>query len=165
MVALIDYRSPACQTLQKSLDALLAKHPNDLCVIILPVPMETSCNPMLSTTQPQFRDSCKLAHLALAVWLQRPELFADYHRLLLAGGGLNDARSAALELMPKPELEAALQDSWIRQIIEANVSDWAALPDDRRKLPKLLVAGTGVLDKLPTDEAEFILTIEHAIGL
>ena len=92
-------------------------------------------------------------------------MFADYHRLLLAGGGLNDARSAALELMPTPELEAALQDSWIRQIIEANVTDWAALPDDRRKLPKLLVPGTGVLDKLPTDEAEFILTIEHAIGL
>jgi uncharacterized membrane protein len=165
MVAYIDYRSPACQSLQKLLDALLAKHPTDLCVLILPVPMESSCNPMLSTTQPQFRDSCKLSHLALAVWLQRPELFADFHRLLLSGGGLHDARSAALELIPKPELEAALQDSWIRQIIEANVTDWAALPDDRRKLPKLLVAGTGLLDKLPSDEAEFILAIERAIGL
>jgi uncharacterized membrane protein len=165
IVALIDYRTPACRALQKLLDALLAKYPNDLCVIILPVPMESSCNPLLSTTQPQFRDSCKLSHLALAVWLQRPEFFADYHRLLLAGGGVNDARSAALELMPTPELEAALQDSWIRQIIEANVNEWAALPDDRRKLPKLMISGTGVLDRFPMDETEFILAIEHAIGL
>lgn len=163
-VEYFDYRAPSCRVMQEFLNELLAKHPKDVCLIVLPVPLERTCNSLMSPADAQFPGSCKLSQLALAVWRKKPEAFAEFHQFLLAGADPSEARSAALELIAKPELEAALQDSWIREVIEANIKDCAALSATNKKLPKLLISETGLIHGLPPGKAEFILEIERLIG-
>jgi uncharacterized membrane protein/protein-disulfide isomerase len=165
LVEYFDYRCQSCRVMQEFLNALLAKHPTELCLIVLPLPLERSCNPLLAADDAEFPGSCKLTQLALAVWRTKPAAFADFHQLLLAGADVGEARSAAGELMPSQELSAALQDPWINGLIDANVRDWAALSTANKKLPKILLGNTGLIHGLPSGKAEFIAEIERIFGL
>ena len=165
VVMYFDYRCPSCWVMQGFLNVLLAKHPADLCVIVLPAPLERSCNSMMGAEDEEFAGSCKLTQLALAVWRKVPEAFADYHQLLLAGADVTEARKGALELMAAQELEVTLQDPWINNLIQANVRDWAALGTISKKFPKLMIGKNGLLHGLPASKEEFIAEMESALGL
>lgn len=165
MVEYFDYGCPACQTMRGFLDALLAKHPAELCVVILPVPLERSCNPELGAAERQHLGSCELARLALAVWRARPEAFAAYHHYLLDGASPALARAKAQALLAPVELAAALRDPWIEELVQADSRDWVAFSADTRNLPKLLITGRRILHGLPSGAADFIRVIERELGL
>jgi hypothetical protein len=151
--------------MQEFLNALLAKHPAELCLIVLPLPLERSCNPLMGPDDAEFPGSCKLTQLALAVWRKQPAAFAEFHQLLLAGADEGEARNAALELMSPQELTVAMRDAWIDELIAANVRDWAALSASNKKLPKLLIGGGGLIHGLPSGKAGFIKEVERVLGL
>lgn len=165
MVEYLDYQCPSCRVMRGFLDALLARHPADLCVVILPVPMERSCNLSLGEKDTEFAGSCKLAKLALALWRTQPEAFAGFHRALLDGANTEQATAKALDLMPPGEMFAALRDPWIDELIQADVSDCVAFSATSKKLPKLLVTGRRILHGLPSGEADFIRVVEQELGL
>lgn len=165
IVELFDYQCPSCRVMQGFIDALLAKYPEDVCVIVLPVPLERACNPAMGPDDTQFPDSCKLTELALAVWRKKPEEFPTFHRLLLAGATLDEARDAAMQWISKPELEAALQDYWITELITSNAKDCAALSAANNKLPKLMVGDSGLIHGLPPGKTAFIQEMEKTFSL
>lgn len=147
------------------LDGLMARHPKDLCVVILPVPLERSCNYSLRENDTEFAGSCKLSKLALALWRTKPDAFAGFNRFLLDGATPEQATARVFELMSPAELFTAMQDPWIEELIQANVRDWVAFSVNNNKLPKLLVTGTRILHGLPSGEADFIRVMEHELGL
>ena len=165
MVEYLDYQCPSCRVMREFLDALLAKHPADLCVVILPVPMERSCNHSLGEKDTEFPGSCKLTRLALVLWRTKPEAFAGFHQFLLDGATPEQATAKVLDLMPPGEMFAALRDPWIDELIQADVSDCVAFSIKSKKLPKLLVSGSRILHGLPSGEADFIRVIERELGL
>jgi len=163
LVEYFDYSCPACQTMRGYLAALVAKHPDDVCVLVLPVPLESSCNPSLAAGDVEHPGSCELARLALAVWRNNPDAFAAFHRALLDGISPSAARANAMELVP--ELDVALRDPWIAELIKANIADWVAFSGGTKKLPKLLITGKRILHGLPSGEADFIRVMEEELGL
>jgi len=165
MVEYFDYSCEACQTMRGYLDALLAKHPADICVVVLPVPLDVSCNHALGGWDGQHPGACDLARLALAVWRRRPDGFGAFHQALLAAPGPAAARALALKLMPEAELDAALRDPWIDELIQADISDWVAFSASSKNLPKLLVSNRRILHGLPSSEADFIRVLERELGL
>ena len=165
MVEYLDYRCPACLTMRGFLDAFMAKHPAELCVVILPVPLERSCNFSLGEKDTQFPGSCKLAKLALALWRIKPEAFAGFHHFLLGGVSTEVATARVMELIPAADLFAALRDPWIDELIETNVNDCSAFSAANKKLPKLLVSGKRILHGLPSGPADFIRVMERELGL
>jgi len=165
MVEYFDYSCAACQTMRGYLEALQAKHPADICVVVLPVPLEASCNPALGAWDGQHPDSCELARLALALWRTKPEAFAAFHHALLDGATLSAARARALELSPRVASDAASQDPWIAELIQANIADWVAFSASTRNLPKLLISDKRILHGLPSGEADFIRVMERELGL
>ncbi|MCX6880106.1 MAG: thioredoxin domain-containing protein [Verrucomicrobia bacterium] len=165
LVEFLDSACPSCQTMGGYLGTLLAKHPADLCLVILPVPFDRSCNFSLGKDYPEYAGSCKLARLELAVWRAKPEAFAGFHRAMLKGAAPEDARAKALELLTPTELASALQDPWIDELIQANINDWVALSVTSNKMPKLLVGGKRILHGLPSGEADFIRVMEAELGL
>jgi len=68
-------------------------------------------------------------------------------------------------LIPQAELDAAIHDPWIDELIQANILDWVAFSDGTRKLPQLLITGKRVLHGLPSNEADFIRVLERELGL
>ena len=165
MVEYFDYACDACQTMRGYLDALMERHPADLCVVILPVPLERSCNPSLTAGDIEHPGSCELARISLALWRAKPEAFAAFHHSLLEGVSADGARREALGLVSRSALDAALRDPWIDELIHANILDWVAFSDGTRQMPQLLITGKRILHGLPSGEAEFIRVMERELGL
>lgn len=165
MVEYFDYSCAACQTMRGFLAALMAKHPDELAVIVLPVPLEGSCNPSLAAADVQHPGSCELASLALAVWRTHPAQFAAFHQRLMEHPVAAAARSEALKLMSQAELDVALRDPWIEELIHADVHDWVTFSVSRKNLPKLLISGKRILHGLPSGETDFIRVMERELSL
>ncbi|RYD32478.1 MAG: hypothetical protein EOP85_21705, partial [Verrucomicrobiaceae bacterium] len=45
-----DFQCPACRKMSGFLGALVEKHPEDICIILLPVPLDRACNSQLKPT-------------------------------------------------------------------------------------------------------------------
>jgi hypothetical protein len=68
-------------------------------------------------------------------------------------------------LIPQAELDAAIRDPWIDELIQANILDWVAFSDGTRKMPQLLITWKRILHGLPLKEADAIRVLERAPGL
>ena len=165
MVEYFDYSCAACRTMRGYLDALVAKHPAEIGVVLLPVPLEHSCNHALAAGETEHPGACELARLALACWRTNRERFPEFHDFLLAGASPGAARAKALEFIAPAALDAALRDPWIDQLIQANLTDWVTFSADTRNLPKLLISDKRILHGLPSGEADFIRVMERELGL
>lgn len=165
MVEYFDYSCAACQTMRGFLAALMAKHPDDLAVVLMPVPLDGTCNRSLAAGDVSHPGSCELAKLALAVWRTHPAAFAAFHQRLMEHPVAPAARTEALKLMPQAELDAALRDPWIEELIQADIHDWVTFSATRKNLPKLLISDKRILHGLPSGEADFIRVMEYELGL
>ena len=167
LVEYFDYRCPSCRTMGAYLTGLIAKHPTEIRVLVLPVPLEHGCNPALAAADDGHLGSCELTRIALAVWRVNPTAYPAIHRAFLSDLPLDPAAALALARaqVPSAQLEAAMREPWIDQLIAANIADWVSFSGKNRKLPKLLISGKRILHGLPSGEADFIRVMEHELGL
>jgi uncharacterized membrane protein len=156
LVEYFDYQCPACRTMHGFVEALRRKHPRDIAVIVLPVPLERSCNPLVGPKDHQYPGSCHLAKAALAVWRSDPASFEDVHRALFIDppAGLRLAGGAPV-----------VDDPWIDEVLRANAGDWIVFGTSSKQLPKLLISGRRILHGLPSGADEFVRTMETELGL
>ncbi|RYD62204.1 MAG: hypothetical protein EOP83_15200 [Verrucomicrobiaceae bacterium] len=159
LVEYFDYQCPACRTMHGFLETLRSRHPQDIAIIVLPVPLERSCNRLLGPKDAVHEGSCELSRAALAVWRANPAAFEEVHDALFADSqvGLRLAREKA---------PAASQDApWIDELLKVDVEDWIAFSNSTKHLPKLLIAERRILHGLPSSEQDFIRVMEQELGL
>lgn len=158
LVEYFDYQCPACRTMSGYLEALVAKYPKDVAVLLLPMPLDADCNPHAPAAS-QHPGSCTIARIALAVWKQHPESFAAFHHSLIADPSIDSARKLAENAISNET------DPWIEDLLRANIADWHAFSSTTNKLPKLLVRDKRILHGLPSGEADFIRVMASELGL
>lgn len=161
-----DFQCPACRTMGGFLRALVKKHPDDICVLLLPVPLDSGCNTHLGTGK-DHPGSCALSRIALAVWKINPAAYQEIHNRFISDPPLDEAAALAFarERVSPTSLDVALRDPWIDELIQANISDWLALSAQNRQLPKLLIRDRRILHGLPSGEVDFIRVMEKELGL
>lgn len=167
LVEYFDYQCPACRTMRGYLSALVERHPADICVLLLPVPLDHGCNPALPVENEGHPGSCELTRIALAVWRLKPDAYPALHRAFLSEPPPDPAAALAFaraQVAPA-QLDAAMRDPWIDQIIQADIADWVAFSGKAKQLPKLLITGKRILHGLPSGEADFIRVMELELGL
>jgi uncharacterized membrane protein len=164
LVEYFDYQCAACQVMADHLEALINAYPGRVAVLLMPVPLEGGCNPHLGTNLPHPR-SCEITRIALAVWRYHPEVFAKFHKELIANPSASEAKRLAVALMSEEELAVALADPWISESIDSNVAAWRAFSESTAKLPKLLVSDRRILHGLPSTEADFLRVMKQELGL
>lgn len=164
LVECFDYQCPACVTMAGHLEALVAKHPGDVAVLLVPVPLERSCHPGV-TPEDEHPGSCEVAHIALAVHRAAPDKFAGFHRSLIENPSVVRARSLAEDAIGAERLDAVLAEPAVPERIRANLAVYQGLSRSNRKLPKLLIRDTRVLHGLPSGRADFIRVMERELGL
>ncbi|MEM1084961.1 MAG: vitamin K epoxide reductase family protein [Verrucomicrobiota bacterium] len=167
LVKYFDYTCGSCRDMHGDLMALKKAHPGIFTVILLPSPLDRSCN---SSMRPEMRDhpgACDIARLALAVWRSKPEAFeAMNHELfMLPNLDAAKARMIALGHVEEAELEEALKDPWIEEQLKTNFADFAQLVSRTGKMPKLLVRDARVMHGLSQSTESFIGLIEKELGL
>jgi uncharacterized membrane protein len=165
IVEYFDYQCEACRTMAGFLRSLQSEHPGKICVILLPVPLERSCNQRMTTDDRDHPGTCDTTRLAMAVWRTKPEAFVALHSWLMEPHAVADVRAKVRALIPAANWDAAMADPWIGEFLAANIDDWARLATTTRKLPKLLVHERRVLHGLPSGEAEFRRVIHAELKL
>lgn len=163
IIEYFDYACGACRTMGGYLEALVAAYPGDICVILLPMPLDRDCNPLMPPLEPGHPGACEMARASLAIWRNSRENFTSFHYALLADATAQNATMLASALLP--DAATAMRDPWIEAIIEANITDWQVISADNAKLPKLVVGGRRIMHGFPPTEAEFIQVMADQLGL
>jgi len=167
LVEYFDYQCASCRIMRGFLDSLIAKHPDQVAVVALPMPLDGACNHQLTPAESIHPGSCQLARIALAVWRVEPARFPEIHRALFADPAPDESSAIALaaSLVGRERLDAALKDPWINELLEADIQDWISFSRKNRQLPKVIIRGTRLLHGLPSGEADFIRVMEQELGL
>ena len=111
------------------LDEAIRRYNGKLAFALCPAPLNNQCNPYISGEVEQFKDSCELAKIALAVWAANHQKFSQFDRWLFApypghtwhGRSLDAARAKAVELVGQAKFDAARADPWIDEFLQTSV--------------------------------------------
>lgn len=83
MAELLDYTCPHCRKTHVAIEEARQGYNGDLSVIVLPVPLSSSCNPNVKITNSMHAESCEIAKVAIAVWRLKPSSFSEFHHWLM----------------------------------------------------------------------------------
>jgi hypothetical protein len=155
MVKLFDYTCHHCRELQHLLKPVKAMYSNELAVISLPVPLDSSCNRVVRRTPAAHANACEYAKIALAVFFAAPgkfELFSDWLFEPDLPPALEEARKHAEELVGSETFAAELKDPRVEQQIRMDVNIYAASSQKAKRaaLPQLLFARGGSIGSIET---------------
>jgi uncharacterized membrane protein/protein-disulfide isomerase len=166
LVLLFDYCCPHCRATHGFLAEGLQRYPDQYVIVLLPMPLDTDCNPSVSETEPRFEEACDLARLALAAWSVNPEAFGEFDRWLFEPErprALTEARQHAESLVDPALLQAALADPAIDARIAADVA--AYVQSGAQTIPVLLSPEMdAVVGRTETAEDLFAI-LEPELGL
>ena len=168
LVEYFDYQCAACRTMRGYLEDLMAKHPDKICLIVLPVPLEHACNRQMREDMPAHPGSCVLARLAMVVWRHAPQKFPEVHKAFFQNPAPSDpvARRFVQELLRQVDVDDALRDSWLDALFVANAEDWEKFSaKNNPKLPKLLLNESGILHGFPAQREQFFEVMEKELKL
>jgi protein-disulfide isomerase len=156
-----DYTCPHCRSLHKSIEATFKKYGDDVAIIALPVPLNASCNNQVGSTEPQHRDACELARLAIAVWRVKPKKFHEYHNWLFEKTrSVSDARKQAIKIVPEKELDKELKKKTPDKYLARHVKLYEIAGGG--SIPKCLFPG--VILTGDVGSSQLIRTIEQQLG-
>jgi hypothetical protein len=148
------------------LEEAVARHPGELAVVVLPIPLNRSCNPNLAEGMKDHENACELARLGLKVWRADPSKFPEFHRNLfeLQGLPIEAAESMAYGLVGEDKMSAG-DDDWVDAILAQNVRDYQLLSRKSPVMPKLLLTGSVVVQGVMKDGQTLESLLKEHLGL
>jgi uncharacterized membrane protein len=124
MLYLFDYTCDYCRAMHAQIDELRTAYGNQLCIVMLPVPLDSQCNRLVKVTQARHQGACDYAKLALSVWRTSPQEFEAFDKFLSTGAmppSLDAARDKAKSLLGA-NYDAAITDGWPTTQIQHNIA-------------------------------------------
>ncbi len=167
LVKYFDYTCESCGKMDTYLESAMSQYPDDLAVIVLPSPLNRSCNKHLPAEVHDHAKACEFAKYALAVWRADPEQFTAYHHWLFKNNTVlpEVAEAEAIKRVGESAFNKALSDQWANQIIKQNCDDYKQFIKRTPVMPKLLLGGSQVLQGASTNEETFIRELEKNLHL
>ena len=163
---LFDYQCPHCQRLHAMLDEVIHRYNGRLAFVLCPAPLNPECNPYISRETDEFKDSCELVKIALAVWVANRDAFPDFDRWMFSPepGHLWHPRSVeaatakAVELVGQAKFEAARTDPRIDRHLQNSVQIYGTTGGTA--VPKLVFGSHWVTPE--PNNADDLVSILHA---
>ena len=162
-VEMFDYTCPHCRTTSKAVFAAKENMGDDLAVIVLPVPMNTACNPSVQIDHPSHVEACQLSELAVAVWRTDPDKFSEFHKWMFEGQIApiyTTALGKASELVGKEKIEKELKKGTSRAYVKGHCQMYKAL--NAGLVPKLLFPTRAIQGEFTAVEALTSMIKEQA---
>ncbi len=160
-----DYTCTACRAQHSDLKALLKSAPETYSLLILPVPLDKSCNPFLTGNAPEQPQACFLAKLALALWQAAPLHFPEFHDFLMVAPlpiSGDVALAEARRLAPGSALEPEAPSIATR--LAENIRLWHQISPETSKLPKLILREDLILHGSASSRERFFEIITEAFA-
>jgi protein-disulfide isomerase len=170
---LFDYECPHCQKLYFMLDEAVRRYNGKLAFALCPAPLNTHCNPYVSRDVDEFKDSCELARIGLAVWKADREAFSTFDRWMFffeSGDRWQPrspaaARAKAVELVGEAKFDSAMADSWGARYLQTSTRIYGAtVRNGKGGVPRLVFGSRWVIPQ-PNDADELLSILQNSLGL
>jgi len=169
---LFDYKCPHCQQLHFMLDEAVRRYRGKLAFAPCPTPLNSQCNPYIPRDVDEFKDSCELAKVGLAVWVAKREAFPFFDRwmFLLESGdrwrprSLDAARAKAVELVGQAKFDAAQADPWIGRYLQTSIRIYGDTLRSGNAVPKLVFGSRWVIPE-PYDADGLVLILHSSLAV
>ena len=133
---LLDYNCPHCQQLHLMLNEAVRRFNGKLGFALCPAPLNSQCNPYIPRDVDEFKNSCELAKIGLAVWVAKRDAFSDFDNWMFTfesgdtwrPRSLDSAKTKAIELVGKGNLMPLVDRSLDRSNICKPVFEFMARP-------------------------------------
>ena len=170
---LFDYKCPHCQQLHFMLDEAIRRYGGKLAFALCPTPLNSQCNPYIPRDVDEFKDSCELAKVGLAVWVAKREAFPVFDRWMfsLESGdrwrprSLDAARAKAVELVGQAKFDAARADRWIERYMQTSIRIYGStVAQSGNAVPKLVFGSRWVIPE-PYDADGLVLILHDSLAV
>lgn len=164
VVEMLDYTCSHCRHLHPRIQAARERYGDDLAVVVYHVPLSSQCNDHLPQGKRGRAGACQYAALALAVWREQPEQFAEYHDWLMQSAyppSIEAARRQALAVAGGKVLLDDRRNAETVGRLRRQCDDWSRL---QTGLP-LLLFRTGAVRGSATSDGEFFDLLERKLGI
>lgn len=169
IVSLFDYTCSHCRRQHAMLKRVQKIFADELAVVLVPMPLDSNCNPLLNTTGADHVNACEYARIGMAVWRARPEVFADYEDWFFEPEKprpLGEVLARAIDLTGRPDLQEVAREPWIDAYLKTGVGifteNWQRT--GRNILPMLMV-GTALSSGKIDSDSELLRILEDNVGL
>jgi uncharacterized membrane protein/protein-disulfide isomerase len=151
---LFDYTCPHCQRMHFMLNEVVRRYGSTLAFALRPAPLDRQCNPYITRDVKEFKDSCELVKVGLAVWVAQREAFGVFEDWMFSfesgdrwrPRSLDAAKAKAIELVGQAEFDAAWADPWIDKYLESSIQIYGrTLQSGRGGVPKLVFGSRWVI--------------------
>jgi protein-disulfide isomerase len=136
VIEMMDYTCPHCRKMHTHIREAMERYGDQLAVVIMPVPLELTCNKLVAATDPLHRGACKIARTSLAVAEVDPSRFIDFHNFLLENEEKAPTAAQAVvrafRLVDRRELTQRGSSKEIDARIQKNIQLYSALANERR---------------------------------
>jgi hypothetical protein len=170
---LFDYQCSHCQQIHFMLDEAIRRYDGKLAFALCPAPLNTQCNPYIPRDVDEFKNSCELAKIGLAVWMAKREVFADFENWLFTfesgdswrPRNLESARAKAVELVGQAELDAAWSDPWIGRYMQTCVRFYGqTIMNGNGGIPKLIFGSRWVIPE-PYNADDLVMILQKSLAV
>jgi len=168
---LFDYQCSHCQTIHFMLDEVISRYDGKLAFALCPAPLNTQCNPYIPRDVDQFRNSCELAKISLAVWIADRKVFPAFESWMFTyesgdrwhPRSLEAARAEAVELVGQAQFEAAITDPWIGHYLETSTQIYGqTIQGGMGGIPKLVFGPRWVIP-VPDNADDLVLILQKSL--
>jgi hypothetical protein len=170
---LFDYQCSHCQKIHFMLDEIVRRYDGKLAFMLCPAPLNTQCNPYIPRDADEFKNSCELAKIGLAVWVAKREAFPAFENWMFTfesgdrwlPRNLETARAKAFELVGQATFDAAWTDPWIGQYLQTSIRIYGqTIRNGMGGIPKLIFGPRWVIpEPYSTDDLVMILQKSLAV--
>jgi uncharacterized membrane protein len=147
VVVMFDYTCSHCRREWPLLQQARQHYGTQIAFILIPLPLEPSCNPAIPRVIPEHVNSCTYTRYALAVFKADPAKFEQFHNRMMEGerpATLDQTRQIAEQLLTPSAFASALADPSIEKRIQDSVSLYRSVgagPIPKLILPTAVVGG------------------------
>jgi uncharacterized membrane protein/protein-disulfide isomerase len=170
---LFDYECPHCQKLHLMLNEVVHRYSGKLAFALCPTPLNTHCNPYIPRDVDEFKNSCELAKIGLAVWLAKREAFSAFDNWMFTyesgdrwrPRSLESARTKAIELVGKEKFDTALTNPWIEHYMQACIRIYGQTAQNGNGgVPKMIFGSHWVIPE-PRNTDDLVMILQNDLGL
>jgi len=170
---LFDYQCSHCQQIHFMLDEAIRHYAGKLAFALCPAPLNTQCNPYIPRDVDEFRNSCELAKIGLAVWVAKREMFPAFENWMFTfesgdswrPRSLEAARSKAVELVGQATFDAAWSDSWIGRYMQTSIRIYGqTIQNGNGGIPKMIFGSYWVIPK-PYNAGDLVMILQKSLAV
>ncbi len=172
ITVLFDYTCPHCQRMHFMLNEVIRRYGGKLAFALRPAPLDRQCNPYVTRDVKEFKGSCELVKIGLAVWLARREAFGAFEDWMFSfesgdrwrPRSLDDARAKAVELVGQAKFEAARSDPWIDRYMQTSIRIYGDTIQGGNAIPKLVLGSRWVTPE-PYDADDLVWILQNSLAV